>query len=173
MLCDEGDLKHLLDWLVKQHTCEWCDGTIDDYDAQLGVTRTPQRKWRNRQVKHGTYTSNHWKFWLLCRRCDGLHQFQRWIFPVMANMPQFEVLASLVNVQPMNEPAGEVFYAASRIRGERDRMVMLDDFTFNDDETRLPEIPMDLTFTLTHWQEEIINSTQALSEAIIANTPST
>lgn len=130
------DPKSMLDWLVKQCICEWCDGTIDDFDCEHNVPITPARQWRNRQVKHGGYTSNHWKHWLICRKCASTYDydFSKFIFPLIGNMAVLESLAALVDVQPMNQPAGEIFYMdyIPRVRGERVNNVVLDDDTFRD-----------------------------------------
>lgn len=133
----------LLDWLVQQHICEWCNGTIDDFDCELNAPCVPKRKWRNRQVKKGGYTSNHWKFWLICRKCAALHDFSTWIFPVIRTMPVGSILETLISVQPMSQPVGEIFYAdyvplvqtewvVEPPVGAREHGIVLDDATFRD-----------------------------------------
>lgn len=132
---DDIDPKSMLDWLVKQCICEWCDGTIDDFDCEHNYPITPTRKWRCRTVKHKGYTSTHWKHWLICRKCAGLADFSSWIFPVIGNMTAIEPLAALVDVQPMNQPCGEVFYADYVVgppAGRPQDVVVLDDDTFRD-----------------------------------------
>lgn len=131
---DEGDPKLLLDWLVVQHICEWCDEAIDDCDEK-GVRQTPQRQWRCKEVNQHGYVSKHWKNWLLCRKCSSWNSFHRWIFPAIQNMPQIgESLAALLAVQPMsNEPPAQIFYVDYRysaedvMRGQREYGVVIDD----------------------------------------------
>ena len=109
---DEGSPQVLVDWLVVQQTCEWCGDTIQHY-APDGQRLVPKAEWRCWVVKKGGYTSKHWKHWRICSTCHTKDNggFGKWVFPIIANavMPPLS-LAALVEVQPMNAPAGEIMY---------------------------------------------------------------
>ena len=110
-LIEEVDPKYLVDWLVIQHTCEWCDGDIEAFGPDENTVIAPQRKWRCREVKKNGYVSKHWKHWLICRRCAAPRDFARWVFPIIRTvMPEHEALSAIMEVQPMNAPAGEIMY---------------------------------------------------------------
>lgn len=126
---DEGNPQVLLDWLIVQHTCEWCGGNIDWYDPD-GRATVPKAMWRCREVKHGGWTSKHWKHWRVCSQCHhDFGNFSRWIFPVIKSvMPEHMSLDAIMQVQPMGQPAGEIMYmdyirrvappAEGRVRGK-------------------------------------------------------
>ena len=104
----------LVDWLIVQQTCEWCGGTIDYHDYK-GQRRLAPAEWRCWKVGH----TKHWKAWRICSSCrakeragsgGSLGDFSRWIFPVIALMPEHESLSALMEVQPMNPPNAQVFY---------------------------------------------------------------
>lgn len=40
----------------------------------------------------------------------GLGPFDRWIFPVIANMSETDVIDQLITIQPMSVPSGELLY---------------------------------------------------------------
>jgi hypothetical protein len=40
----------------------------------------------------------------------SLGSFDRWIFPIIANMSETDVIDQLVQVQPMNQPTGAALY---------------------------------------------------------------
>lgn len=142
---EEVDPKYLVDWLVIQHTCEWCDGDIVDFNGELKhgeLNHAPvtQRQWRCREVKKNGYVSKHWKHWLICRRCAAPHDFGRWVFPIIRTvMPEHEALSAIMEVQPMNAPAGEIMYMdfihgpdreEGRVRGRMRERAVLDDEDF-------------------------------------------
>ena len=133
----EGDPQAYVDWLVVQQTCEWCGDTIQHY-APDGQRLVPKAEWRCWVVKKGGYTSKHWKHWRICSTCHTKDpaQFGRWIFPIIATLPEHESLSALVQVQPMNAPAGEIMYMdfiygpderEGGVRGRRRHGVVLDD----------------------------------------------
>ena len=108
---DEVDPKYLLDWLVIQHTCEWCNGDIEAFAADENTTVTPQRQWRCREVKKNGYVSKHWKHWLVCRKCSAPADFARWVFPIIKEiMPEHMALLDIIQVQPMAQPQDHVMY---------------------------------------------------------------
>lgn len=164
---NEGDPKHLLDWLIVQHICEWCGENIDDCDLVTGKPQTPQRQWLERKLDHKDkdgrviYTSSHWKNWLVCRQCHSWNGFTRWIFPVIKNvMPEHESLSSIMQCQPMAMPAAQIFYVDVKYSqdmidavkgqwdreqpvGQREHVAVLDDANFRAEP--VPEIKYEIT----------------------------
>lgn len=137
---DEVDPKYLVDWLVIQHTCEWCDGDIEAFGPDENTVITPQRVWRCREVKKNGYVSKHWKRWLICRRCAAPHdfaRFARWVFPIIKTvMPEHEALSAIMAVQPMGQPNAGIMYLdyvhepiprVGRVRGRMQDRMLLDD----------------------------------------------
>lgn len=123
-----------LDWLIVQHTCEWCGGDVDWIDPKDGAVGIKPAQWMCRTVKRSGYTSKHWRFWRICQQCQfegSFEGFSKWIFPAIKNVPMIgESLAALMQVQPMSEPRGEIFYREiieRPLRGRRREGVMLDD----------------------------------------------
>lgn len=132
---DEGNPKDLLDWLVRQHTCEWCNGTVEAHD-EMNRSITPKAKWMCRIEKRNGYVIRHWKNWLICWKCAADHiAFIKWIFPTLASIvPESFGLATLLNVQPMCAPAADIIYAdyIPRVRETPEDRVVLDDDGFRD-----------------------------------------
>lgn len=132
---DEVDPKYLVDWLVIQHTCEWCGGTIDHPRNANGDVYMLAPKWRCREIKRNGYTSKHWKYWRVCFKCGTKEGFEKWVFPVIATiMPEHMSLDAIMQVQPMGLPAGEIMYMdyihgrrEGRVRGRTQDCVMIDD----------------------------------------------
>jgi len=109
----EGDPQAYVDWLVVQHTCEWCGGTIDCHDGN-GRRVKPVAVWCCWEVKHKGWVSQHWKHWRICTSCHTKDSgsFGKWIFPIISNvMAEHASLDALLSVQPMSEPNAQVFYA--------------------------------------------------------------
>jgi hypothetical protein len=97
-----------LERLIQSRTCEVCGDVWSDILP---------RYWKCRSEKMGGYTSNHWRNWRLCPNClcklsaIGFAGFDKFVFPVIQNMPDIQNLAEqLVAVQPMQLPAAQVFY---------------------------------------------------------------
>ena len=125
-----------LDWLIVQTTCEWCGGDIEWRNSD-GLRVPKPAQWLCRTEKRGGYISKHWRLWRVCQKChlQGLiTDFCKWIFPVINNMSMIGgSLAALMQVQPMSEPRGEIFYAdlvERPLRGRLREGVVLDDATF-------------------------------------------
>lgn len=107
-----------LERLIVDCTCEWCGETrwsleaARSADAPVGRRVTDvERQWCCRKVKSNGYVSTHWRVWRVCWSCrvNG-PQFDKWIFPVIANMQPNGLLEQLVQVQPMNQPVPQVLY---------------------------------------------------------------
>jgi len=98
--------------LLAPCVCDWCGKAHVVRNAEEGVDRLViiKPEWRCREVKQGGYVSKHWKAWRVCSLCLSKGQFDKWIFPVIAHMPENDFLAQLVQVQPMNLPAAQVMY---------------------------------------------------------------
>lgn len=139
MEMDEGNPQRLVDWLIVQHTCEWCGGTIDHPCNANGDVYLLPPKWRCREVKRNGYTSKHWKYWRICSTCNAkdFAGFSKWIFPVIKSiMPEHESLSAIMAVQPMGQPSGEIMYMdyihgpdrrEGQVRGRTQDCVMIDD----------------------------------------------
>lgn len=115
MIFDEQvDPRAELERLIVDNTCEWCDETKLPQLTDSGKSIVYiQRAWLCREQKQGGYTSKHWRFWRVCDQCacQGKLRFDKWIFPVIANMPPMQgLMEQLVAVQPMQQPAPQVLY---------------------------------------------------------------
>jgi hypothetical protein len=103
-----------LERLIVERTCETCGAIIPHMVVYSRMQErrfipSPRREWRCVQQPRNGYVFKHWRYWLLCSVCKS-QGFARWIFPVIQNMPPIVDLRHLVSVQPMNEPAAQVFY---------------------------------------------------------------
>ena len=102
-----------LERLIVDCTCEWCGETRWSLEAG-GTGRMVtdvERQWCCRKVKSKGYVSTHWRVWRVCWFCrvNG-PQFDKWIFPVIANMQPNGLMEQLVAVQPMQAPVPQVLY---------------------------------------------------------------
>ena len=152
----DNDPKSILDWLIVQHTCERCGGTIDCHDAE-GHWRTPTAVWGCFTEKRHGYTSKHWRYWRVCTQCYVKHGFGQWIFPLIADMPEHLSLDSFIQVQPMDGPSANVFYLDfisdreheqddAALHGRREHVVMLDEACLR----AVSDSFVTFTYTLTH-----------------------
>lgn len=83
-----------IEWLVKEHTCQWC-GEMD-YDRGA-ITA----EYCCREVKKGGYVSKEWRYWRRCGQCcraDGVGLFGKWIFPAIGQMANRGIIDDLVAV---------------------------------------------------------------------------
>lgn len=105
-----------LERLILARTCEVCGDVWSDILP---------RYWKCRNEKKGGYVFKHWRNWKLCPNClcklsaIGFAGFDKWCFPVIANMPDIQNLAEqLVAVQPMQLPAAQIMYLDYQIGPE-------------------------------------------------------
>lgn len=100
-----------LERLIVENTCEWCHETKPPQLTDSGKSIVfVQRRWLCRKEDRPGYRSKHWRHWLVCDACASNIHFDKWIFPVIANMPQHNLMEQLVAVQPMQMPAPQVLY---------------------------------------------------------------
>jgi|PlaIllAssembly_1097288.scaffolds.fasta_scaffold28214_3 hypothetical protein len=108
---EDFDPRAYLERLIVEATCEWCGQT--HWTQEAGSTRwvtDVERGWFCREQKGNGYTSKHWRVWRVCFSCRHSSSFDKWVFPVIANMPEIDIMQALVQVQPMQVPAAQVFY---------------------------------------------------------------
>lgn len=113
MLLDDINPLAELERLIVDNTCEWCGETKLPQLTESGKSIVfIQRSWLCREEKRGGYTSKHYRYWRVCDTCacQNKLRFDKWIFPVIANMPQANLMEQLVAVQPMQHPAPQVMY---------------------------------------------------------------
>jgi hypothetical protein len=152
---EDFDPRAELERLIVSCTCEWCGQTHWAQEAGTGRWVTDvESGWFCREQKGNGYTSKHWRVWRVCFSCRHSSSFAKWVFPVIANMPEVDIMQALVSIQPMQVPAAQVFYmdlvvgprppgrrrhvgvdlaapdAERTVRGRRQRAVMLDDANF-------------------------------------------
>lgn len=143
-----------LERLIHSRTCEVCGDVWSD---------VLPRYWKCRTEQKGGYVSKHWRNWRLCPNClcklsaIGFGGFDKFVFPVIANMPDIQMMAEqLVAVQPMQAPAAQIMYLdyvigpegvrrterrglpemrmlKNRVRGQPQHVAMLDDANFRAD----------------------------------------
>lgn len=101
-----------LERLIVDNTCEWCGDTKLPQLTASGSIVYIQRAWLCREQKQRGYTSKHWRMWRVCDRCawQGSLRFDKWIFPVIANMPTENLMEQLIAVQPMQAPPPQLLY---------------------------------------------------------------
>jgi|OpeIllAssembly_1097287.scaffolds.fasta_scaffold220828_2 hypothetical protein len=103
-----------LERLIVDNTCQWCGETKLPQLTDSGKTIVYVRRlWLCREEAKPGYKSKHWRYWRVCDTCQQKHLwggFDKWIFPVIANMPQHNLMEQLVAVQPMAQPAPQVMY---------------------------------------------------------------
>lgn len=109
---EDFDPRSYLESLIVDCTCEWCGETHWTQEAGTGRWVTDVVKgWFCREHKGNGYISKHWRIWRVCHACRwGNGSFGKWVFPVIANMPEVDIMQALVQVQPMQVPAAQVFY---------------------------------------------------------------
>ena len=101
---DNNPDQQLLDWVIAERTCEWCDQTYSVTLTRTWCCRTePEKK------------TKHWKNWRVCcfcRACSG-YDFPKFVFPLIRNIDtlRWPDLSALLTAQPMDAPAGNVFYS--------------------------------------------------------------
>lgn len=111
-----------LERLIVESTCEWC-GEIgfrqrdDDNPPDKAYATIIKRAWLCRVDRKGGYISRHSRFWRVCDTCfflagskRALGDFSKWIFPVIGTYTGRMMMQSIVEVQPMELPAPQVFY---------------------------------------------------------------
>ena len=110
---EQVDVLAELECLIQARTCEVCGDVWSE---------TLPHHWKCRSEKKNGYTSKHWRNWRLCPNClcklsaIGFGGFDKFVFPVIANVPDIQLLADqLVAVQPMQGPAPGMFYLDYRI----------------------------------------------------------
>lgn len=116
MIFDEQvDPRAELERLIVDNTCEWCGETklpqLTDSGKYIVFV---QRSWLCRELDLPGYKSRHYRYWRVCDSCRQKRlwgQFDKFIFPVIANMPPMQgLMEQLVAVQPMAQPAPQVLY---------------------------------------------------------------
>jgi len=134
-----------LERLIVERTCEWCDRV---YEKSLTFHFLP------RVIKRSGYTVMHRKYWRVCEYCQSGMAFDKWVFPVIQNMPEHMSLEAIMQVQPMAvhnphelalpldvdmvmldyeitpEGVRRRVQVPERIRGHTNLVVHLDDATF-------------------------------------------
>lgn len=80
-----------LERYITDCTCEWCDRIYG---------KIIQRQWATRVCNHNGYTSKHRRLWRVCDYCLSGMRFDKWVFPAIQNMPEFDMEA-IISVQPM------------------------------------------------------------------------
>ena len=93
---DIPDVQRELDWLIVVRTCEWCGTVMDE---------VLKREWRCRKTGH----TKHWKAWRTCLYC-ACKASGKWVIPLIKNMAEMPLIGDIMAVQPMNQPAGDIFY---------------------------------------------------------------
>lgn len=138
---DEIDPRYYLEQYAVDCTCELCQETVLPYvvyDAEqnvpVGYAPRVKRIWMRAVFKRDGYKLKHWRWWKLCETCrlklsgdDDLYAFSKFTFPVIRNMGETGLVEQLVPVQPMNQPAAQVFYMdfvhdGVRVPGPREEM---------------------------------------------------
>jgi hypothetical protein len=134
---DNVDPRAYLEQFIVDSTCEVCLETLVPCLVCLEgnpahyVSRVT-RIWMAGIFQRDGYKLKHSRWWKLCDRCrlklsgrDDLYGFSRFVFPVIRNVAQPDLLEQLISLQPMVQPNPQVFYMdfaheAVRVpRGER------------------------------------------------------
>lgn len=113
-MLDQIDPIAEIERLIESRTCEVCG---DVWSEALS------RYWKCRNEQRNGYVLKHWRYWRLCPNCltkltYNVGGFEKFIFPVIANMAEVDVVEQLVQVQPMNVPAAAVMYLDYQIGPE-------------------------------------------------------
>lgn len=104
-----------LERLIVDNTCEWCGETKLPQLTDSGKSIIfVQRMWLCRELDLPGYKSKHYRYWRVCDTCQQKRlwgHFDKFIFPVIKNMPPMQgLMEQLVAVQPMAQPAPHVLY---------------------------------------------------------------
>lgn len=104
-----------LERLIVDNTCEWCGDTKLPQLTDSGKSIVyVQRLWLCRELDLPGYKSKHYRYWRVCDTCQQKRlwgHFDKFIFPVIKNMPPMQgLMEQLVAVQPMQQPAPHVLY---------------------------------------------------------------
>jgi len=98
----------------EERTCEWCGAQMIEGDLDGWLTT----RWRCRVIKKSTgYTLKHWAYWRVCKSCEcsvvtgtGTYGFDKFVFPIIANIDTRDPMEQLVAVQPMQQPPAGFFH---------------------------------------------------------------
>lgn len=131
MIFDEQvDPRAELERLIVDNTCEWCGETKlpELTDSGKSIVYV-QRLWLCRELDLPGYKSKHYRYWRVCDVCQQKRlwgHFDKFIFPVIKNMPPMQgLMEQLVAVQPMAQPAPQVLYLDYIVGPEGARRVNL------------------------------------------------
>ncbi len=138
---DEIDPRYYLEQYAVDCTCELCRETLLPYavydvekNVQVGYAHRVKRVWMRAIFKRDGYKLKHWRWWKICETCrlklsgeDDLYGFAKFVFPVIRSVNETALVEQLVQVQPMTQPAAQVFYMdfvhdGVRVPGPREEM---------------------------------------------------